>query len=139
MIMSELFTLVFPDDFEQELMVTQLAERLYRLEETPVFCELDFSVGDVIEADLEAEKCLRFRRLAEPSPLVRSCWTLSRQVADSQELQHFLDEVLKVGGAWERNFVGVLHLYLPPDTTIDPASRLEQMVRGTLTPSRPVW
>jgi hypothetical protein len=90
------------------------------MEESAVVEEVFYH--DVITTELQADGTVRFVRVLTPSGLTTECWILSQPVLESPALYALLENVMAVGGNWERIFGGVLFLHLPPQER-DPIMR----------------
>lgn len=108
--------------------VTPLEKNLYRLDATPVFVDVEVSFGDIIEAEVQANGVLRFRRVAVRSPWHHWSWVLSKDTVESAPFQAFQQAIETYGGVWERVFGGVFFVHLPPDTDFDPDAALDQVI-----------
>jgi hypothetical protein len=82
------------------------------MEESSVLGKVSYH--DVIEAEPHAYGTVRFLRVLTPSGLTTVSWTLSQTLIESPAMSVLLENVMAVGGNWERIFGGVLLLYLPP-------------------------
>jgi hypothetical protein len=102
----------------EPLSLTPLGDRLYRLELSRL-CALHPTMGDVIEADSLPDGTLRFRRIVKSAGFQRLEFVVNREVAESERLARFLDNVISMGGNWERNFGGWLVLFLPESASCD--------------------
>lgn len=102
-------------------MVTQVGERLYRLDTVPVMIE---SAGfrDIIEADKVDAKTIRFRRIAQKSDWRVFDFILARDVIESARISEVLRRVEQMGGHWERIFGGCLYICLPPGIGWNPTA-----------------
>lgn len=122
---------------DNSTLVTPLGSGRFRLELDPLSCfsaecpqdlrELP-NYGDVIEAVDIASGTLRFVKVVERAPLKRFQFLLSRDYAESPELEMVLSRVETLNGHWERVFGGVLILYLPEDSDYDPSKKLKQLI-----------
>jgi hypothetical protein len=108
--------------------VTPLEKNLYRLDATPMFVDVEVSFGDIIEAEVQANGVLRFRRVAMRSPWRHWSWVLSKDTVESALFQAFQQAIEAHGGVWERVFGGVFFAHLPPDTDFDPEAALDQVI-----------
>ena len=69
--------------------VTPLEKNLYRLDATPMFVDVEVSFGDIIEAEVQANGVLRFRRVAMRSPWRHWSWVLSKDTVESAPFRPF--------------------------------------------------
>jgi hypothetical protein len=99
-------------DSDETLLVTPIAQNLYRMEESAVLGEVFYH--DVIETELQTDGTVRFLRVLAPSGLTTLSGIVSRPVLESPAISALLERVMAVGGNWERKFGGVLILHLPP-------------------------
>jgi hypothetical protein len=115
----------------EHVLVTPLALHQYRLEESPVSGD-NLRYRDVIEAEPQADGCLRFLRLVEKSPFRISVYFLPKNVIDSQQFQDVLKRVLEIGGNWEIVFGGVVYLHVLRAKAFDPTNEI-QAIRDALS------
>ena len=106
-------TIQFPEGFSEELLVEEVGPEQFLLKESSL---LGFArYHDVIHATHSENGCLLFHRVVEQSKFATATYILSKDANDSTELEEILSEVMDLGGCWERAFVGVLLIHLPPD------------------------
>src|ERR1700674_4781979 len=103
--------MTFQDGHSEGLLVTQLGQNLYRLEESSAFGEASYH--DVVETEPQADGTLRFMRVLTRSGLTTVSWILPQGQFESPALAALPAKVMAVGGNWERIFGGVLLLHLP--------------------------
>jgi Domain of unknown function (DUF4265) len=99
--------------------LTQIGDRLYRLDGVPVVAE-SASFGDVIEAEQGEDGGLRFVRLAERGGWQTYSFVLPAYKIDSEWGQSLLTELTARGGHWERLFGGLLFVCVPPGIELTP-------------------
>jgi hypothetical protein len=115
------------DNIEGNYLVTPLAGRHYRFDDAAFFAE-GADYGDLIELDRGSDGTYSFVRVIEPSAFRRSDFLIPQRLVDSPRLQTLLDAVCAQGGEWIRVFGGVLAIYLPPTSTLDPGQVLTDIV-----------
>jgi hypothetical protein len=103
--------------------VTLVGDGRYRLDTMPLFVE-GATFGDVIEADLQSDGKLVFRRVVE-----RSQWrvfgvALTKETIGSDRLAKVLAKAEELGAHWERVFGGLLFICVPPEIDWDPTKEL---------------
>ena len=111
----------------QNMCLTQMGPNLYRIEETPILIE-SVSYQDVIEANQQPNGSLMFRQIVKKADLRTYEYLLSKEIADSDELEIILDKVTAVGGHWERIFGGCLIIYVPLNTDYDPTNEMDRVL-----------
>lgn len=119
--------MIYQNGDSEGLLVTLVGRNLYRLESSSFFDEAHYH--DVVEAEPQPNGTLRFIRLVTPSGLKTMSCILPRFQTESPKLTLFLDEVMAVGGHWERIFGGVLILSLPPAEHDRIVAKLENLFR----------
>jgi hypothetical protein len=102
-------------------IVTELGERLFRLDSVPIFAE-SASFGDVIEADRVKAGTLRFLCVVRSGGWRTFFFLLSNEDRTSRRIASVLERVERGGGHWERVFGGCLFICLPPGTEWDPTA-----------------
>jgi hypothetical protein len=115
------------ESIEGNYLVTPLAGRHYRLDEATFFAE-GADYGDLIELDRNSDGTYSFVRVIAPSAFHRSDFLIPQRLVGSTKLQGLLDAVSAQGGYWDRVFGGVLAIYLPPTSTLDPEQAFRAMV-----------
>jgi hypothetical protein len=115
------------ENIEGNYLVTPLAGRHYRFDDAAFFAE-GADYGDLIELDRSNDGTYRFVRVIEPSAFRRSDFLIPQRLVVSPRLQTLLDAVRAQGGEWIRVFGGVLAIYLPPTSTLDPEQAFSDMV-----------
>ena len=115
----------------EQVLVTPLASQQYRLEVSPISGG-NLRYHDVIEAESQADGCLRFVRLVEKSPFRTLEYFLPKSVVESQPFQNILESVMTLGGNWEIVFGGIVYLHVPKDTAFDPTDEI-QAIRKALS------
>jgi hypothetical protein len=113
--------------------VTQLSDRLYRLESVPLLSEAA-SFRDIIEADRLPDGKLRFCRIAQRSGWRTFSFLLSKEGSDNENIRRVLVKVDDAGGHWERVFGGFLLICLPPNVGWNPT---REVLRAASTAERP--
>ena len=70
---------------------------------------------------------LHFLGIEARSKLVSQSWCLSQAVVDSQECALLLDEIVAMGGMWERAFGGILLIHVPQGLEGEIVNRVNQL------------
>jgi len=70
---------------------------------------------------------LLFLAIETRSKLVSQSWILSQAVLDSSECGSLLDDIMAMGGNWERAFGGVLLVHIPEGSEREIADRVKQL------------
>ena len=81
-------------------------------------------LGDLIRAEINADGQLVFKELVKPAVLKSMHFILSLETAESVELQSILNRLHADEGFWERSFVGLLIIHVPPSLSWDPVSEI---------------
>jgi hypothetical protein len=113
----------------ETVAVEPLAGEQFRLEVTPVFANLEhepFYANDVVELEMVAAGVYRFVRVVERAPLQHFDFLVPEAFARSPECRAFCDDVIAVGGGWERVFGGLLYVHVPVDSPFDVAGELKR-------------
>lgn len=124
---GEIRNIFFEEDIELVLRLTALGRNLYRLEQTPVWVDVQAFRGDIIEAEALDNGVLHFRRVVTPS--LWSHWDrlLPQKVVESSAFAAFKEAIEAVGGVWEQYFGGIFLVHLPPGSPFDPEVALEMV------------
>ena len=114
--------------FTDTLIVTHLRDKLWRLEENPVWSEFA-AWHDVVEADtVDGE--LIIRRVVESS----GCRTIKLYVAPgfstSEQGAELCERVLEAGGMWEIYAFGYLILNVPGESDVDWEEQLDEALQS---------
>jgi hypothetical protein len=105
-------SLIMEDGSTETLMLTQVGQDLYRLDESSFLGDLKYH--DVIKAEPQADGSLRLVGVSAPSEFRVLAWLLPEVLIDTTAVTSFLDNVMMVGGNWERTFGGLLTVHVPP-------------------------
>ena len=115
----------FPSEgLTTSVAVTAMGPRLYRLDTVPLFAE-SASFLDIVEADLQEDGKLTFRRVVQRSGWRVFDFILPRELIDSDKLSKVLAHADNLGAHWERVFGGVLFVCVPPEVAWDPTPELK--------------
>jgi hypothetical protein len=114
----------FGNGDSEELLLTPVDGDLYRLEESSFIGEARY--GDVIRGSRRDDGLL-FLGIETRSNLVSQSWILSEAVLDCPECGSLLDDVMAMGGNWERAFGGVLLVHTPEGSEEEIADRVKQL------------
>ena len=110
-----------------KVLVERLDDGRYRVAECPWLFE-EFGYDDIIKVELDTDSAGRFVGVERASVLRRSSFVLSARSAESPRLADVLEAVVAEGGYWERAFGGLLFTALPPDSSLNVAALLEQLI-----------
>jgi hypothetical protein len=113
--------------------VAPFGNGIYRLEEAIPFCEC-CTICDVIEADQVDHDTLEFVRVVEKGHWVEHCFIVPRKLVDSPALDKALARIEAKGGRWQRLFVGMLFVYVPPESDCDPDAEMSHLIDGQQGP-----
>jgi hypothetical protein len=105
------YTVRFEDGITEELLLTPLGFGRYRVEQSSLV-EDHVNLGDVIAAETANDGTIRFLHVLLKSPYVTLRWAISERNAESHGLTTFLDQVIQLGGLWERPMGCILILHL---------------------------
>jgi len=108
------------------MAVEPLASGLFRVAEQPWFWE-GFGYDDLVELRKTGSDKFEFVRVVERSSLVRNCWVVGKETAESQGLQALFDDVSNAGGYWERAFGGAVFIAVPVGSKIKPEERMNEI------------
>jgi len=111
--------IAFPNSVTEDLPLTHVEGNRYRLNFSSLLGEPRVFYGDVIEIKPTGEKSADFLRIVKRSGLRVSCRVIGKDIIDSPLLQHLLDQIMQLGGNWERAFGGVLLVHLPESVELD--------------------
>ncbi len=111
--------------FESSI-ITPMEPGVYRLEASPVFSKVA-SFGDIIKAEKDDAGRLHFQCTISKAELSTYRCFLSQQVVESEEFKVFCDNVMQVGGMWERALGGIVIVHVPPDSSFDPGIEIEKI------------
>jgi hypothetical protein len=100
--------------------LTNVGDRLYRLDGVPVFAE-SAAFGDVIEAEPSEGGRLRFIRVAKPGGWRTYDYLLPAYKLESEWGQSVLRELEAQGGHWECVLGGLLFVCIPAELDLDPS------------------
>ena len=115
----------FGNGDSEELLLAPVGGDLYRLEESSFIGEARY--GDVIRGSSRDDGGLLFLGIETRSNLVSQSWILSEAVLDSPECGSLLDDIMAMGGNWERAFGGVLLVHTPEGSEEEIADRVKQL------------
>ncbi len=125
----EVVSLIFADEgVTESLLVTPLAQNLFRLEESPLNDELAFY--DVIEGERQGDGNVIFQRVAKKSEMRRFSYLLNNQIIDSMQFQSLQQQVMEIGGNWERLFGGIVIFSLPSEGTLDVENEVNAIIQS---------
>ena len=113
-------------DFRGEFEVVKVAPTRLEIRETAPFIEL-FTFGDTIEVEPHENEFL-FKEVVGRSRYRTFEFLLSEKVAESTQLQQFVDQLVERGGHWERLMSGWLLIHLPEDSDYDPSNDISRVV-----------
>jgi hypothetical protein len=114
----------FPEEkVTMTLPMTCLGPNTYRIDAVPVLIEA-VSFGDIIEAEKHPVRGLRFLKVITPSNWKTYDFLLPAHLWESEQIKSTLDEVINLGGHWERIFGGVLYICVPPGIAYDPTPKI---------------
>ena len=108
------------------LLLTRVDHNLYSVEETPVLVSC-VSYKDIIEADLQPDGSLMFRRVVKKSEMQTYSCVLAKKVIDSEGFTSLLDRVTEAEGHWEILFGGFVIIHLPSGCKLDPNQELDDI------------
>jgi hypothetical protein len=108
------------------MLLTQVGQNLYRIEETPVLID-SVSYNDIMEADLQSDGSLLFRRVVKKAEIKTFDFVLHKEVVESERFRVFLDRVKESGGRWELIFGGWLLIHLPLECNFDPGQEIDSV------------
>jgi hypothetical protein len=122
------FKLTFEDDgvTANNMLLTCVDHNLYSVEETPVLVDC-VSYKDIIEADLQPDGSLMFRRVVKKSEMQTCDFVLAKKVIDSEGFTSLLDRITKAEGHWEIIFGGWVLIHLPSESELDPGQEIEDI------------
>lgn len=105
-------TRIYFDNGDSEtLILTPLGDDLYMLEESSFLGEAMYKA--VIRGTPREGGNLLFVSIERPSGLVTQSCLLSPDIIDSSDFASILEQIMEVGGNWERAFGGILLVHAP--------------------------
>lgn len=122
--------LSFADGITEEIPLTHVEDNQYRVEFSSMLTEPRVFYGDVIEINPTGENSADFVRIVKRSGFVVSCRVIGQKIAESSLLQGLLDEIMRLGGNYERAFGGVLIVHLPGAADFDVDKELQTIARS---------
>jgi hypothetical protein len=102
----------------------------YRLESSSLFGEPQVFYGDIVEIEMTGERTGLFRRIVGRSGFRVLDRLLGSQITDSPLFQPMLDQIVQLGGNWERFFGGFLLIHIPPGAEFDLDGELNNIARS---------
>ena len=106
-------SLVFPDGLTEGVIVTRESERLYWLEEQPIFSDAA-QYGDLIRCSKLGENRFEFQEVVEQNSLKRYSGIFSSELLDAPEVREVLERIMSSGGYWQRDMGGCLSVFFDP-------------------------
>lgn len=122
--------LSFADGITEEIPLTHVEDNQYRVEFSSMLTEPRVFYGDVIEINPTGENSADFVRIVKRSGFVVSCRVIGQKIVESSLLQGLLDEIMRLGGNYERAFGGVLIVHLPGAADFDVDKELQTIARS---------
>lgn len=98
------------------LDVTRISRDTVEIMENPIFSNV-VSYGDLIRVK-EERNIYYYMETVRKSDLVRHSWLLSKEATESQEIEEFKNQIIKMNGNWEQVFGGFLIVNIPADRKI---------------------
>lgn len=111
------------------LLLSPLKDLWYRIAESTAFVEAA-SYGDIIEVKELVDGTLLFIKVIEKSPLQTYDFLLPIHIVNSLLFKDFLKDVSADGGYWETLFGGVVNIYLPQTSKINPHIVVEKICKS---------
>src|SRR5215510_8072694 len=118
------FKVIFDAATANGLLLTRVDHNLYIVGETLVLVDC-VSYKDIMEADLQPDGSLIFRRVVKKSEMQTDTFVLPKEVIDSEGFRAFLDRVIEAEGHWEILFGGWVLIHLPSGCKLDPGQEIE--------------
>lgn len=112
-----------------QVLLTCLGNNCYQIEESTLLAVEEATYKDVIEAFLQKDGSLRSNRVVKKSGLKNYNAILNKDLIESPEFAAFLDQIDEADGYWTIFFGGCIDIYLPKDSIIDPASKIESLYK----------
>lgn len=121
--------LEFPEEgITQSTFVQHLGDNLYQVEDISSGMWNMLQYRDIIEADLQSDGALIFRRVVQASDWQNDHFVLNQELYKREELEKVLRAVEAIGGKWERVMGGILTVYLPPESSFDVKEAIDEVV-----------
>jgi hypothetical protein len=132
-----------------EAEVQAIEDELFRLVDEPAliwFVEDDEDeqlvprFGDVFRAALRRDGTYQLEAIVERAPLLRFTIGVTKNIAESDCLRAVLDELVAIGGHWERHLGGILLAAVPQSADFDLVGKvacLETVAAKTGLPQSP--
>ncbi|MFC5652334.1 DUF4265 domain-containing protein [Paenibacillus solisilvae] len=98
------------------LDVKRMSKDTVKIMENPIFSDV-VSYGDIIRVR-EDKDIYYYQEMVRKSDLVRHSWLLSKEATESQEIEEFKNQIIKMNGNWEQVFGGFLIVNIPADRKI---------------------
>jgi hypothetical protein len=118
----------FPDaeGDTEALIVTDLGDGMFRLEESPVFSGFA-GWSDVMLCSRGDDGRLICQEVVQPSGLHRVCWVTNHEYLQSRNWAELKPRIMAAGGVWQQVFGGILILHYPKEkiAEFEPFLRVE--------------
>jgi hypothetical protein len=112
----------------EDLILTPLGDDLYVLEESSLLGYASYK--DVIRARRREDGDFSFISLERPSGFVMQSWPLTQDTIDSSDFGSILEQIMAVGGHWERAFGGLLLVHTPEDRMQEITDRIKALTKS---------
>jgi len=122
--------ILFEDGVCEEVDVTELSPGVVRLDETPLASSSELHFGDVIELEQVDQSIWKYVRLSKRADHESASILLSRDVANSMELESVLADITRHGVHWERAFGSILFLHGPAEKVAHARTLITSLVAG---------
>ncbi|MBI3926872.1 MAG: hypothetical protein HY319_15150 [Armatimonadetes bacterium] len=113
--------------FAKDFGFTDLGEGLFRVDVSGGLAADILDFGDVVELKEETDETLVFIRKVRESPYRRWGCIVPRDF-DWQILDEYWQRVVNAGGYGERLLDGLLLFYLPPESSLNPGTDLNDLL-----------
>ena len=120
----------FDDTSHEEIPAVRVRDRWYRLQATPLLSPEPIHAGDVIEVALLEDGTHRFLRVVERPAVRHYSWVVPRGWLQSPDRHSYIAKVEAVGGTWEQELGGVLHVHIPTEAPFDAEAELDRYLRS---------
>lgn len=121
--------LEFPEEgLTQSLLVTELDDNKFRIEDLMASFSGEIKYHDVIEVEKSPEGNLVFQQVIKESNWQTNDYLLSHQLTQSTELKDFLNDIHKNGGLSEIKMGGWLTIAMPPNSKIDVDEKINLLI-----------
>ena len=104
----------FQDEGSEEIYVTHIEEKKYKIEETSIF-NPEIQLGSFVELQNIEKNVYEFVKFIEKSNFIMFDWILNRKFIEQPEFEKFKNKIIEIGGTWEQAMTGIFLAHIPKD------------------------